>query len=187
MVPKILAHVTLAAVLAGCVVVPVPIPMSSSGTPSSSAALYAKAGDAPASAACPLPADASARRAEVLRLVNAQRKANGLKALSTSDALTDAAQGHACDNVYQGGYSHVGSDGSDLRQRLLRVSYRPRIAVENTGWGFGQDSARLVDFWMNSDYHRANILNPKVTQFGLGVARSDGGKTSWVMNLAKRL
>lgn len=174
----------LVLVLSASALAATPVP-SRHPAPPESPIVLAGAGKWPVSAQCAPPGDATARRAEVLSLVNRHRKAHGLGALSANPQLTEAAQRHACDNAYQGGYSHYGSDGSDLKKRLKRTGYRYRTAAENTGWGFGKDSARMVDYWMNSTYHRANILNPKIRHFGLGVARLNGGRTAWVMNVGK--
>ena len=140
-----------------------------------------------ASSPCPLPADAEQRRREILSLVNAIRKQHGLTPVRPENRLQRAAQAHACDNAGRASYAHTGSDGSDLRDRLMRQGFRPRIAIENTGLGFGQDSDRMVDFWMNSTYHRANLLNPKVRRMGLGIARPQGGRTAWVLNMGTPL
>ena len=81
------------------------------------------------------------------------------------------------------GISHVGSDGSNLTQRLRRQNYLIRTAAENTGWGFA-DADRAMGFWMKSPGHRANILNPAMKEIGLGLA--DGSRPSWVMVLGAR-
>ena len=172
-----------ALLLAGCVV-PVPIPIET--PPKSFVVGYVypdqpKPGAAPAASRCAAPARASAMAGALIAQVNAQRKAKGLGTLRPSAKLMKAAQGHACDNASRGGYSHVGSDGSDLSTRIRRTGYKIRVAAENTGLGF-DDPARLVAFWMGSSGHRANMLNPQVTEVGVGLA--DGARPSWVLNLA---
>ncbi len=173
----------IALMLAGCVV-PVPIPIET--PPKSFVVGYVypdqpKPGIAPAVSRCAAPARAGAMAGAVIAQVNAQRKAKGLGALRQSPKLMKAAQGHACDNASRGGYSHVGSDGSDLSTRIRRTGYKIRVAAENTGLGF-DDPARLVAFWMGSSGHRANILNPRVTEVGVGLA--DGARPSWVLDMA---
>jgi uncharacterized protein YkwD len=174
---------TSACFLTACVV-PVPIPVE---TPTRSFVVgyvypdQPKPTAAPASSRCAAPARAGKMAGAVIAQVNAQRKAKGLGALRASPKLMKAAQAHACDNAARGGYSHVGSDGSDLSTRIRRTGYKIRVAAENTGLGF-DDPARLVSFWMNSPGHRANILNPRVTDVGVGLA--DGARPSWVLNMA---
>jgi uncharacterized protein YkwD len=133
---------------------------------------------------CTMPANAAAMVARVIGGVNAQRRASGLATLRTSPALMQVAQGHACDNAARGGYSHTGSDGSDLKTRLRRGGYRLRVATENTAYGF-DDPNRLVGFWMESSGHRANILNPGTVEIGLGLAT--GARPAWVLVMARRM
>lgn len=181
--PTLLALLVATALAAGCVPVVVPAPV----TVSQRLAPIEPPGPAPASARCPLPEDAKARRTEMLSLVNQFRRSHGLPAVRPENRLVRAAQAHACDNASQVSYSHYGSDGADLRERLLREKFRPRMAIENTGLGFRQDSAKMMEYWINSPKHRANLLNPGVKYMGLGVARPEGGRTSWVLNMGTPL
>jgi uncharacterized protein YkwD len=134
-------------------------------------------------AACIVPANASALQAEVLSNLNAQRKANGLSPLKLSTKLDKAAQGHACDNATRRSISHDSSDGGTLKTRLRKAGYRFRAAAENTGRGFGTGT-RAVEWWMNSPHHRDNILFPRVKDVGIGIALSDApdNKLHWVIN-----
>jgi len=177
--PILLALLAGAMLAAGCVPVVAPAPV----TVTQRLAPAPQPGPAPASSRCPLPGDAKARRSEMLALVNRFRRSHGVPPVRPERRLIRTAQAHACDNAAQASYSHYGSDGSDLRERLLREKFRPRMAVENTGLGFRKDSARMMEFWINSPGHRANLLNPKVKYMGLGVARPEGGRTAWVLNM----
>ena len=181
--PILLALLAGAMLAAGCVPVVAPAPV----TVTQRLAPAPQPGPAPASSRCPLPGDAKARRSEMLALVNRFRRSHGVPPVRPERRLIRTAQAHACDNAAQASYSHYGSDGSDLRERLLREKFRPRMAVENTGLGFREDSARMMEFWINSPGHRANLLNPKVKYMGLGVARPEGGRTAWVLNMGTPL
>ena len=66
--------------------------------------------------------------------------------------------------------SHDGSDGSDVGDRLDRVGYAWRTYGENVAWN-QQTPAAVMDAWMNSPGHRANILNCSFTEIGVGVAQ----------------
>ncbi|PTX46417.1 MULTISPECIES: CAP domain-containing protein [Gemmobacter] len=165
--------VLAAALLAGCVVIPVP---------ASRGKTTVVAGPAPASASCPRPQGATADEARILAQVNALRAARGLGRLKPSSRLRQVAQAHACDNAARGSYSHTGSDGATLQTRLHRYGYAPRRASENTGYGFDEAPDRLVAFWMNSPGHRANLLDPRVTEAALGLAQ--GTRSAWVLELA---
>ena len=158
--------------LSACVVVaPVGLPVAA---PVVAPPPVAAAGPAP----CAAPPGAAAARATALAQINAERRAAGLAALAPSAALQRAAQSQACDNAARDQISHVGADGSDLRTRLARVGYGPRVAAENTYMG-GADPAATVGFWMRSAGHRSNILLPAAREAGLGLA--DGARRHWVM------
>lgn len=120
---------------------------------------------------------------QVLEHVNAQRRSQGLSPVRLSGRLDKVAQMHACDMASQGRYTHVGSDGSDLSQRLRRGGYKFRLGAENTARGF-DSSSRVVNFWMNSTYHRANILQARATEMGVGVIQPVGDRPYWVLVLA---
>ncbi|MFG3300177.1 CAP domain-containing protein [Micromonospora chersina] len=110
---------------------------------------------------------------EVVDLVNQERVKAGCKALTVDDKLTLAAQRHSQDQADHKTMSHDGSDGSDVGDRLDRVGYAWRSYGENVAWN-QQSPAAVMDAWMNSPGHRANILNCSFTEIGVGVARSNG-------------
>ncbi|NES28535.1 serine protease [Micromonospora terminaliae] len=110
---------------------------------------------------------------EVVDLVNQERAKAGCKALTVDDKLTLAAQRHSQDQADHKKMSHDGSDGSDVGDRLDRVGYAWRSYGENVAWN-QQSPAAVMDAWMNSPGHRANILNCSFTEIGVGVARSNG-------------
>ncbi|EEW25506.1 CAP domain-containing protein [Rhodobacter ferrooxidans] len=136
----------------------------------------------PAVGRCAAPSRARGQIAQLVKLINAERRARGLPALRPSAKLERVAHAHACDNAAQGGYSHVGSDGSDLGQRLRRGGYKLRMAAENTGWGFDTPE-KAMNFWMHSPHHRDNILAAGATEIGVGLA--DGARPAWVINFAR--
>ena len=110
---------------------------------------------------------------QVVDLVNAERAKAGCGALAVDDKLTLAAQRHSQDQADHKSMTHTGSDGSDVGQRLDRVDYRWRTYGENVAWN-QQTPAAVMDAWMNSPGHRANILNCAFTEIGVGVASSNG-------------
>lgn len=131
---------------------------------------------------CPRPTRTEGEAKALLSAINQVRRGKGLPALRLSAKLSKVAQSHACDNAARNSYSHTGSDGSDLRIRLKRGGYRLRAAAENTGIGFASVD-RAMNFWLNSPKHRANILNPSVTELGVGLA--DGTRPAWVLVMAR--
>ncbi|GIJ38099.1 CAP domain-containing protein [Micromonospora andamanensis] len=117
--------------------------------------------------------DVSDEAAEVVALVNAERAKAGCDALSIDDKLMTAAQRHSQDQADHRNMSHTGSDGSDPGERIDRVNYSWRTYGENVAWN-QRTPAAVMDAWMNSDGHRANILNCSFTEIGVGVANSNG-------------
>lgn len=172
------AALPLVLMLTGCIVVEVPL-----GTTTTGSAPAVTAGPARLAAGCTRPGAAAAAQARVLQLLNAHRRNAGLAPLRASSRLATIAQGHACDNAARGSISHSGSDGADLSARMRRGGYALRTAAENTGLGFADAPDRMVAFWMASAGHRANILNPQMTEMGLGLTA--GARPAWVLNLAQ--
>lgn len=113
-------------------------------------------------------------------MINQERQKNGLRPLQVATALERAAQDHACDNANQRRISHIGSDGADLRARLRRAGYRFRAANENVG--NYPATTHMFAAWMSSSGHRANILDRKATELGVGVATGADNRLYWVTN-----
>jgi uncharacterized protein YkwD len=120
-----------------------------------------------------------------LCLVNAERAANGLRALSEESRLTQASAAFSRRMVAEQFFDHVAPDGSTLVQRLTDVGYISDdvdwSAGENIAWGQGNLSTprSIVTAWMNSPGHRANILNGDYTQIGLGLATGSPVDAGW--------
>jgi uncharacterized protein YkwD len=109
-----------------------------------------------------------------LCLLNQQRAAHGLGALSESAVLDRAARAYAADMVKRGFFDHVSPDGGTVLNRLKAAGWAPVGAWtvgENIAWGSGTLStpASIVDGWMHSPGHRANILNGDFGAIGLGI------------------
>jgi len=104
---------------------------------------------------------------EVFDLTNEHRIANGLNPLQWDDVLATASREHSEDMFYSNNMSHTGSDGSTPGQRIDRMGIAWRRWAENVAAG-QQTPAEVVEGWMNSPGHRANILNPNLTTLGVG-------------------
>ena len=110
--------------------------------------------------------------------INAYRTEAGRKALVASGRLRTAAARHAADMARGGFVSHVGSDGSRLRERVRRAGYRMCFAAENIAWG-QRDLGGVMARWHGSAGHRRNLLDGRARHFGL--ARSGA---IWVLVIA---
>ncbi|WP_328285689.1 CAP domain-containing protein [Streptomyces sp. GQFP] len=119
----------------------------------------------------------------VLVLVNAERAEAGCAPLTENAKLTKAAQDHSQDMADHQNMSHTGSDGSSMSDRLSRVGYAFRSAGENVAAGYTSPES-VMDGWMNSAGHKANILNCGFKEIGIGLAQpgyywtQDFGSTS---------
>ena len=108
----------------------------------------------------------------MLALVNAERAAAGCGALSADSGLASVARAHSADMRDRGFFDHVNLDGLDPFDRAERAGISAR--AENLAYG-QPDPAAVMDAWMNSAGHRANILNCSLTRLGVGVAEGAGG------------
>ncbi|MEV0523862.1 CAP domain-containing protein [Streptomyces sp. NPDC050439] len=116
--------------------------------------------------------------AAVLRLTNAERSAARLRPLSPDPLLTAAAQAHSADMVARAFYSHTSPDGGEPWHRASAAGSTHRAIGENIACG-QRTPAEVVDGWMNSPGHRANILKPSFTHLGVGFAAGGSAGTYW--------
>ena len=79
--------------------------------------------------------------------------------------------------------THTGSDGSNAGDRIARAGFSAGTWGENVAAGYAT-AASVVDGWMNSSGHRANILDPSFTHIGVAVANAAEGTPYWTMVLA---
>lgn len=115
---------------------------------------------------------------EVIRLVNEQRVANGLNELSTYFDLTSVAQTRAQELTQS--YSHTRPNGESCFTALREANIDYTAAGENIAAGYSTPEA-VVEGWMNSKAHRANILNPNYSKIGVGYCADGSGYGSyWV-------
>ncbi|MBR3094420.1 MAG: SafA/ExsA family spore coat assembly protein [Clostridia bacterium] len=106
---------------------------------------------------------------EVIRLVNEVREKNGLKPLTKNWELCRVARYKSQDMVENHYFSHTSPTYGSPFQMMKDFGLAYRTAGENIA--FGQRTPQeVMNAWMNSDGHRANILNPSFTQIGVGYA-----------------
>ena len=105
----------------------------------------------------------------VLGLVNQYRGQNGCRSLSFDGKLADAARKHSQDMATRRYFSHDTPDGVSMADRINAENYRWSMIGENIAEG-QKDADAVMTAWMNSPGHRANILNCKYTQIGIGLA-----------------
>ncbi len=106
----------------------------------------------------------------VIDLTNQNRKDEKIKSLKPNATLALAAKAKAEDMATKGYFSHNGPDGTPPWHWLEEAGYKYQYAGENLAINYF-DSKDVVDAWMNSPEHRANVLNNKFTEIGIGTAR----------------
>lgn len=146
-------------------------------------ALYASSAD-PVFAAHPcrnrdlLPAAGNVAKIQTaaLCLVNRERARHGERALIADPRLTSAARGHSTDMVAHTYFDHVSPDGQTPLDRIRASGFLPQghgyLIGENIAWGTGRLASprQIVQGWMRSPGHRANVLNKRFLFTGMGVA-----------------
>ncbi|MGW7817597.1 CAP domain-containing protein [Streptomyces puniciscabiei] len=115
-------------------------------------------------------ATASGAVARVVQLVNAERAKVGCHPLTVNPELTKAAQAHSADMAAHQNMSHTGSDGSSPGDRITRAGYSWSAYGENVAYGYATPE-QVMNGWMNSPGHRANILNCSYKEIGVGLAQ----------------
>ena len=134
---------------------------------------------APASAApckhrnaTPRSSNLSKVRSAVRCLVNRERSSRGIAKLTYSGALSKAAQSHSKNMVSMDFFDHVAPNGSTPQSRSNAAGYPGSFVGENIAWGSGPLATprKIVNRWMDSSGHRANILHPEYRDQGVGVA-----------------
>lgn len=123
----------------------------------------------------------SAFQNEVVRLVNVQRSKNGLPALSADSLLMTTATVKSQDMAKNNYFDHTSPTYGSPFDLMKRYGVSYRAAGENIA--MGQTSpAQVMDGWMNSAGHRANILNSSYTKIGVGVAQNASGNYYWTQH-----
>ncbi|MFJ8794442.1 CAP domain-containing protein [Streptomyces sp. NPDC102462] len=120
------------------------------------------------------PEDLARTRADVVELTNRERGRARLAPLAVDGWLTAAAQAHSADMVARDFYSHTSPEGTQPWDRAAAAGSRRRTIGENIACG-QRSAAEVVEGWMNSPGHRANILKPDFTHIGVGFV--GGGRT----------
>ncbi|BEL05492.1 hypothetical protein Q0Z83_036830 [Actinoplanes sichuanensis] len=125
--------------------------------------------------ATPAPGDSTDQSvvAEINRLINEQRTGNGCAALTVDAQLTAAAQAHSTWMAQNGTLSHTGDGGSTFVTRAKAAGYA-QPSAENIAMGY-RTAAEVVDGWMNSPGHRANIVNCQSKTVGVAAADTADG------------
>ena len=134
--------------------------------------------------AAPAPAPAGSVTQQIVNLVNQERANAGVGPVTLHPALTSAAQAHSNDQAARNSMTHTSANGANGGQRIAAAGYAWRAWAENIAAG-QPDAASAMDAWMGSTTgHRENILNPRYTDIGVGLAYSASGVPYWTQDFA---
>ncbi|MFE5140406.1 sigma-70 family RNA polymerase sigma factor [Streptomyces fagopyri] len=123
--------------------------------------------------------------AQVVELVNKERAKAGCGPLTEDAQLEKAAQAHSDDMAARNFFEHTNPDGADPGQRITAAGYRWSTYGENIAQG-QQTPQAVMESWMNSPGHRANILNCSFKNIGVGVHKGSGGPW-WTQDFGAKL
>ena len=138
----------------------------------------------------PSPSNMPVVRTAILCLLNVQRANHGLLSLHSNPSLGHAAGNYSMAMVRGGFFDHVSPSGSTLVSRVHRTTYLIGVHSwalgENIAYGTGPDASprSIVSMWMHSAGHRANILNPRYRDIGIGAALGAPVQVSGASNAA---
>ncbi len=124
--------------------------------------------------------------AQVLTLVNQHRASIGVGQLATDSALTASA---VWKSMNMAGYDYFDHNddpiGRTVAQRLVACGWPSNLGWgENIAEGF-TTPADVMNAWLNSPGHKANIENPAFTSIGIGVAESSSGTYYWTQDFGQ--
>lgn len=112
---------------------------------------------------------------EILQLTNAERAASGAGALAADARLHHIAWAHSADMIARNFFAHESPDGCSSSCRADKAGYTWRTIGENlymmSGFNLSppDTAAMVVEGWMHSPGHRANLVNDAFTHIGVGV------------------
>jgi uncharacterized protein YkwD len=129
----------------------------------------------------------NADEAHVLTLVNAERAKAGCHALTVNPILVSVARAHSQDMAARGYFDHTSPDGMSPFDRMRQAGYWGGLMGENIAAGQPTPQA-VMQAWMNSPGHRANILNCGYTAIGIGVFTRPGSpfRIYWTQDFGDR-
>lgn len=113
---------------------------------------------------------------QVVNLVNQERAKAGLSPVTADASIEAAALVRAKET--ETSFSHTRPDGSSFSTALVQQGVRFFGAGENIAWG-QKTPEQVMNGWMNSEGHRANILNAKFTKIGVGYYQNASGTNYW--------
>ena len=120
----------------------------------------------------------AAYQQEVVNLVNKERAKYGLSPLKSNASLANVATIKSQDMINKNYFSHTSPTYGSPFDMMKQFGISYRTAGENIAMG-QKTPSEVVNAWMNSEGHRANILNANFTEIGIGIAQNSKGQLYW--------
>lgn len=108
------------------------------------------------------------QRTKIINLTNEVRDKLNIKPLTENALLNEAAYAKANDMLYNQYFSHTNLNGKKLDYWLKQSNYEYSAAGENLAMGF-INAESVINGWMKSETHRANIIDPNFSDVGIGI------------------
>jgi uncharacterized YkwD family protein len=135
-------------------------------------------------AAAPASANIGAYEQQVVDLVNKERAAAGLSALKVNTKLAGVAEKKAEDLRDNNYFDHQSPTYGSPFDMMKQFGITYTAAGENIAKG-QKTPSDVMNGWMNSPGHRANILNADYTEIGVGYVTDSNGTTYWVQHFIR--
>lgn len=120
-------------------------------------------------------------KSKVISQTNLQRTNNGLSPLVENSKLDEAAAAKAVDMFKNQYFEHVSPTGVDPGKLVQNYGYEYIVAGENLILGNFASEQEMVQDWMASPGHRANILNKRYAEIGMAVIKGTfRGESVWI-------
>ncbi|MEA4989133.1 MAG: CAP domain-containing protein [Anaerovorax sp.] len=116
---------------------------------------------------------------QVVTLVNQERAKQGLSPLTLNTKLSSVAETKAADMRDKNYFSHTSPTYGSPFDMMKQFGISYKSAGENIAMG-QKTPESVMNGWMNSEGHRANILNANYTEIGVGYVTDSKGNTYWV-------
>jgi uncharacterized protein YkwD len=154
-------------------VIPVTLGVSPSKSPELDASAESKGLDASPMVGTP----ESRMEDELFRTINQARERRGLAPLKESAQLQQVARRHSEDMATRQFFAHINSDGADVVGRLRAEGVKDFTAIGENIFS-GRNTPNLINLtvreWLRSPGQRKNVLHPRYSEGGVGIARGEG-------------
>lgn len=125
--------------------------------------------------------DVNLDSSKVIEETNKRREENNLPELKINEKLNLSAEKKLKDMFKNNYFEHVSPNGVSISDLGDSAGYEYIIIGENLAMGNFKNEEALLDAWINSPGHRANILNSKYTEIGVSVEMGEyNGKQTWI-------